>query len=183
MLLILILSIGIVSAEDTSLSEVQLDNEDISVMDIYGDNIQEMNDIYGMDDLSENYLLDEEVSNNNSNFSSNDFNFNSDIYVEDCIIDSTNSLESVDGLNTDSIMIMLNNNPQMIPCVSTDLTDVVLPDKYDLRAVVLEDGSIVSWVTPVKNQYYSGCWSFATMAMLESYLLKNWGIMIFQKII
>jgi C1A family cysteine protease len=43
--------------------------------------------------------------------------------------------------------------------------DVVLPSRYDLRDY--------GFVTPVKDQgQYGNCWAFATMAALESYLLK-----------
>lgn len=41
-----------------------------------------------------------------------------------------------------------------------------LPSRYDLRDYNL--------TTPVKNQGANDCWAFTTMAVLESYLLKNW---------
>lgn len=41
----------------------------------------------------------------------------------------------------------------------------IFPRKYDLR-----DESVV---TPVKSQFSSNCWIFATMGELETYLLKN----------
>ena len=153
MLLILILSVGVVSAGDTNVSDVQLDNEG-SVAEII------------VEDISEDSSI-EDVNLDNENVTPN--------------IDNVNYLETYNDanfeFNNDSIVFLLNDESQVIPCVNVDLNNMVLPEKYDLRAVVLENGSVVSWVTPVKRQKSSGCcWSFATMAMLESYLLKNWGI-------
>ena len=165
MLLILILSVGVVSAGGTNVSDVQLDNED-SVAEIIVEDISD-------DSYFNNEFLDSDDITSNGNV--NDYS------IDNANFDNTNYLENSDDVNfefnNDSLIFILNDNSQEIPRVNIDLTDMDLPDKYDLRAVELEDGSVVSWVTPVKNQYYSGCcWSFATMAMLESYLLKNWGI-------
>lgn len=42
-----------------------------------------------------------------------------------------------------------------------------LPSRYDYRDF--------GWVTPVKTQKTNDCWAFASIAALESYLLKNYG--------
>ena len=41
----------------------------------------------------------------------------------------------------------------------------IFPRKYDLRAEAA--------VTPVKSQFSSNCWIFATMGELETFMLKN----------
>ena len=55
-----------------------------------------------------------------------------------------------------------------------DEADAVIPAKYDLRNVTLENGTAVSYVSPVKDQKNSGtCWAFAAVGALESYLLES----------
>ncbi|WP_295595081.1 lectin like domain-containing protein [uncultured Methanobrevibacter sp.] len=47
-----------------------------------------------------------------------------------------------------------------------------LPATYDSRNVTLENGTNVSYVSPVKNQLNTGtCWAFASVSALETYLL------------
>ena len=49
-----------------------------------------------------------------------------------------------------------------------------IPVSFDLRNITLENGTTVSYVSPIKDQKNSGsCWAFASIAALESYLLKN----------
>lgn len=49
-----------------------------------------------------------------------------------------------------------------------------IPSQYDLRKVKLENGSIVNYLTPVKDQGMAPvCWVFAGNGVLESYLLRN----------
>ncbi len=48
----------------------------------------------------------------------------------------------------------------------------ILPVSYDSRNVTLENGTNVSYVSPVKNQLDTGtCWAFASVSALETYLL------------
>ena len=55
-----------------------------------------------------------------------------------------------------------------------DEADTVIPAKYDLRDVTLENGTAVSYVSPIKDQKNSGtCWAFAGIGALESYLLES----------
>ncbi len=62
-------------------------------------------------------------------------------------------------------MFLGNGNYTLYVYNSTEIT--VIPSKYDLRD---------SYVTPVKNQGSDGnCWAFATMATLESCILKACG--------
>ena len=50
--------------------------------------------------------------------------------------------------------------------------NVTIPSSYDSRNVTLENGTTVSYVSPVKNQLNSGsCWAFASVSALETYLL------------
>lgn len=47
-----------------------------------------------------------------------------------------------------------------------------LPVSYDSRNVTLKNGTIVSYISPVKDQKNSGsCWAFASISALETYLL------------
>lgn len=49
-----------------------------------------------------------------------------------------------------------------------------IPVSFDLRNITLENGTTVSYVSPIKDQKNSGsCWAFGSIAALESYLLKN----------
>ena len=52
--------------------------------------------------------------------------------------------------------------------------NISIPAKYDLRNITLENGSSISYISPIKDQKDSGsCWAFAAIGALESYLLKN----------
>ena len=55
-----------------------------------------------------------------------------------------------------------------------DETDAAIPAKYDLRNITLQNGTTVSYVSPIKDQKNSGtCWAFAAIGALESYLLES----------
>jgi len=88
------------------------------------------------------------------------YNFNSNI--------SGNSFSNPDALyETFEINMFLgNSNYTLYVYNSTDIVDI--PSKYDLREL--------GYVTPVKSQGSDGnCWAFATMATLESCILKATG--------
>ena len=90
------------------------------------------------------------LSNNNSRFNNNSFNNNHARYYNDSFDDLTPNL------------VFLSSNYTLY---YDDFTCTFLPAKYDSR----DNG----YVTSVKNQGDDGnCWAFATLAALESSILK-----------
>ena len=84
------------------------------------------------------------------------YDYNNDILVENAGIDTY----YVTIINSTGIALNLTEN-------TINITN--LPTRYDSR----EWG----WVTPVKDQWFSGaCWVFSTCAALESALLKSTGV-------
>ena len=82
--------------------------------------------------------------------------YNNDTLVENASIDTY----YVTIINSTGVTLNLTEN-------TIDITN--LPTRYDSR----EWG----WVTPVKDQWFSGaCWVFSTCAALESALLKSTGV-------
>lgn len=50
-----------------------------------------------------------------------------------------------------------------------------LPSSFDLRAVPAEDGGAVNYLTPVRTQTEDICWAYASLASLESSILRTSG--------
>ncbi len=71
-----------------------------------------------------------------------------------------------EGAITDGARVMLRSEEAGPGSISDKARNAVLPESYDLRSKGL--------VTEVKNQYdYGTCWSFATMASLESSMIEQ----------
>lgn len=74
-------------------------------------------------------------------------------------------------INNNTIINSLTNIPFEYQNISSKSPSrsfkSTLPSRYDYR----DHG----WVTPIKEQLSNDCWAFASIAALESYLLKNYG--------
>ncbi len=120
-------------------------------------------------------LIDSTISGNIVNSTNNDsnpiFNPNGQVNINNTVIEDNEVIGEV----TDGLMIIAIFQPYLIGTIDYDYSN--LPEKYDLRNVTLSNGSIVSYVTPVRNQGDMGsCWAFATMSTLESNILVSEGI-------
>lgn len=51
-----------------------------------------------------------------------------------------------------------------------------LPSSFDLRAAPTEDGGTANYLTPVRTQIEDICWAYASLASLESSILRTGGI-------
>ncbi|MBQ7928727.1 MAG: hypothetical protein IJ287_08325 [Methanobrevibacter sp.] len=95
------------------------------------------------------FAFSNKVNRISTTYTGNSANKNDDLY-------QTNTIDLIIG----------NDDYEMIQYKSS--YNGALPSKYDLRSL--------GWVTPVKNQGQSGnCWAFASMATLESAILKATG--------
>lgn len=85
-------------------------------------------------------------------------------------IEGTDSTVTVSGASSDGVNTIVNGVPLVNGSTQGDSSN--LPSSYDLRNVIGQN-----YVSPVKNQGedYSNCWAFASLAALESYLLKTDG--------
>lgn len=121
-------------------------------------------------------LIDSTISGNNINATNNNsnpiFNPNGKVTINNNTVIEDNE---VIGEITDELIIIGILQPNLIGTIDYDPID--LPEKYDLRNVTLSNGSTVSYVTPIRNQGELGsCWTFATMATLESNILVKEGV-------
>ncbi|MBE6511344.1 MAG: hypothetical protein E7Z74_08860 [Methanobrevibacter millerae] len=165
---------------------------------IYASNVNA--NIYNISVIS-NKLVDEEnngggmfFDKSTLNISNSDFinNTKNAIYAYDCNLyvnrsNFKNNNEAIHGvflnyemgelnLNNDSLILnetdffnVVSKNPISLILINNSIDVVNLPKKFDSR----EWG----WISSVKNQIIDGsCWTFGTIAALESALLKSTGI-------
>ena len=165
---------------------------------IYASNVNA--NIYNISVIS-NKLVDEEnngggmfFDKSTLNISNSDFinNTKNAIYAYDCNLyvnrsNFKNNNEAIHGvflnyemgelnLNNDSLILnetdffnVVSKNPISLILINNSIDVVNLPKKFDSR----EWG----WISSVKNQIIDGsCWTFGTIAALESVLLKSTGI-------
>ena len=126
-------------------------------------------------------FLDINNSNINNNVLNSTYYFGKD---SNQVIYSPNGLLHIESTNldnnqclatTDGNYIFINHFSFVLP--NNESTAMDLPSKYDLRNIVLEDGSTVSWLTPVRSQLDAGnCWAFAATAVIESYFLRYYNV-------
>ena len=106
----------------------------------------------------------------NNSFSSNSARIAGAIYLLSCenatvdnVYHNNEALEYEDVFNQENISLVITNNNYTL--FNNDVTDSPLPSSYSSISA--------GYVTPAKNQESGGnCWAFATLATLESCLLK-----------
>ncbi len=166
-LVILILSIGIASAnEDIGLDSLD-DNSDIIPGLIYPDLDTDSNDdgiISPNDDSGKNNAFinaeNDDVLADGDDGDDDDENTG---YITPELNDTEDNETSDPGKLYSKTYIDITNNAFEIDEIGD------LPIAYDLRDY--------GWVTPIKDQSSSGsCWAFASTAALESFLLKTEGV-------
>ena len=161
---ILILSIGMVSASDADLSNSNLSIDDSSAIGISESSEISTGIAYPDLEIADNTNVYGDNETDIGDDDDNDTNESGTGYITPEINETEDDDNITDpGKLYGKTYINIVNNAFEIDEIGS------LPITYDIRDY--------GWVTPVKNQGSSGsCWTFASTAALESFLLKSEGV-------